>query len=244
LLEESVYLIDLWLTESKPIVFTGALRTPDMPGYDGTRNLRDALAVAASPAARDHGVLVVINSEIHAASDVTKVHTTALNAFRSPEAGHLGTVDGSSPRFTRRAVRSEHVVMASPTARVDLIKCYAGVSADLFRAVMGLAPAGTVLEGLGSGGVPPQLMPAIKEAIAAGIVVVGCIRCPEGSVDLRPPSHYHVAGYVYDLKDAGVVFSSQSGLKSRLKLLALLSAGASSEQIARRFEIGYVNRPQ
>ena len=47
-----------------------------------------ALRVAADPKARDKGVLVVMNDEIHAAKYVTKTHTTNVSTFRLQPTAH------------------------------------------------------------------------------------------------------------------------------------------------------------
>jgi len=43
---------------------------------EGPLNLYNAVAVAANPAAKGYGVMVVMNDEIHAAHDVRKMITT------------------------------------------------------------------------------------------------------------------------------------------------------------------------
>jgi L-asparaginase len=59
-MEESAYLVDLLHTGERPVVFTGAQRNATDRDADGPRNLVDAVRVAASPAARGLGVVVVM----------------------------------------------------------------------------------------------------------------------------------------------------------------------------------------
>jgi L-asparaginase len=56
-MEESAFLLDVLHSDSRPVVLTGAQRPFDDPAPDGPANLRDALAVAASPVARDRGAI-------------------------------------------------------------------------------------------------------------------------------------------------------------------------------------------
>ena len=109
-LDESSFLFDLVLDSPKPVVVTGAMKNASQDGYDGPANLRDAVAAAASDALVGAGVVVVLAGTIEPADDVTKTHATALDTFRSLNAGRLGrVVDGSvvleRPRGPRRPSR-------------------------------------------------------------------------------------------------------------------------------------------
>ena len=74
------------------MVVVGAMRNADAADYDGPANLRDAVRVAASPAARGMGAVVVMNGQILPADDVTKVHTDNLDTFKALNAEPLGRV--------------------------------------------------------------------------------------------------------------------------------------------------------
>lgn len=89
-MEESAYLADLLYSGAMPVVFTGAQRSAADPDTDGPRNVREAVRIAASPAAHGLGVVIAMGGRIDAARDATKVHTRALRAFGSFEHGALG----------------------------------------------------------------------------------------------------------------------------------------------------------
>ena len=91
-IEETSFCWDLVLDGDKPVVVTGAMRASDEPGFDGPANLRDAVRIAASPAARGVGVVVSLGGTIEPADDVMKLHATALDTFGSPNGGSLGRV--------------------------------------------------------------------------------------------------------------------------------------------------------
>src|SRR5262249_39491435 len=92
-LEQTAYFLDVVLDEDRPVVLTGAMRNPTLPSDDGPLNLLNAVQVAACPRSRELGVLVVMNGFVHCARDVTKMSSSNVNAFQSPEFGPLGAVD-------------------------------------------------------------------------------------------------------------------------------------------------------
>jgi L-asparaginase len=73
-----------------PVVFTGAMRTPEMPDYDGLDNLTAACRVAASDIGE---VCVAFNQKIFRGCRVDKTRGHDFDAFASPEPhglGHIG----------------------------------------------------------------------------------------------------------------------------------------------------------
>ena len=104
-LEETAYFLNLTVKVSVPVVVVGAQRPSSALSSDAGMNLVNAIRVAASPEARDMGVLVVLNDEIHAAREVTKTSTLRLQTFRTPDFGVLGHADGDAVAFYRRPIR-------------------------------------------------------------------------------------------------------------------------------------------
>jgi L-asparaginase/Glu-tRNA(Gln) amidotransferase subunit D len=68
-------------------------RNFDEHDADGPRNLLYAVMVACSTEARGRGVLVALGGEIHAARDVTKVHTESITCFAGRDGGPVGLVN-------------------------------------------------------------------------------------------------------------------------------------------------------
>lgn len=235
-LEETAYFVDLVGTNGRPVVFTGAMMPPGVPGADGSFNLHNALLIAASDESRGRGVLVTFAAEIHAARDAVKAHTMSLGAFKSLDFGPLGSVDEDRVVFCRNVPPSEQLPVSKVTARVEGVKCYASMSDIQLRALTEAGIDGVVLETLGSGQVPPSLMPAIREAISAGVVIVATTRCPSGHL-LR--NHYGLANRVEgderDLQSRGVLFCDLQGPKARIKLAVGLSAGLGLKDLRRVF---------
>jgi L-asparaginase len=89
-LEETAFFLHLVLTSDKPVVMTAAMRPATALSADGPMNLYQALSVAATPAARGRGVLVVVADRIWSARDVAKRHTQAIDALGDTDSGPLG----------------------------------------------------------------------------------------------------------------------------------------------------------
>src|SRR5262245_46965501 len=154
-LEELAYFLHLTVRDVRPVVVVGSMRNPSQTGYEGVANLEDGFRVAADPASRDMGTLVVLNDQINSAREVTKTDARLLNTFSSGDYGELGTVLDRVV-FVRKPVRrhtskSEFDVAAIKTLpRVDVILTYQGAPGDLIKAAADLGAQGIVIAGAGA----------------------------------------------------------------------------------------------
>lgn len=225
-LEQTAYFLDVTLGHERPIVVTGALRNPTLPSDDGPANLLNAIQVAACGRARGLGVLVVMNGTIHCATDVTKMSPANPAAFQSVEFGPLGAVDEDYVFFARRPFRRLRAVLpAAINARVERIPFAADPSETLLRAAIESRANGLVVE---FGRLNPPYVEALTEAMARGITVVVANPYPTGR--LQRNTYRHEGGESH-LLSLGMIFAGTSGLKARVKLVALLSAGLRRDEI-------------
>ncbi len=223
-LEETAMLLDLLHADDRPVVLTGAQRAADIPDTDGPRNLGDAVAVAADPAARGHGVLVVFAGSVFAARGVRKAHTVDLAAFGNP-AGTAGVVH--SRRVTMHSVPTRPPVLSHPGAafeavRVDIVAAYPGGDDTLLRAAARAGARGIVLAGMGIGNAPPGVADAVADLVADGVVVALASRVAAG-----PVLPVYGAGGGSDLVAAGAVAVGLPASQARIVLALLLSGDRS-----------------
>ena len=228
-LEETALLLDLVHDDPRPVVLTGAVRSADDPHPDGPGNLRDALAVAASPTARGLGVLVVLGGSAHAARGTRKLHTTAPTPFHDPRWGAVGLVTGAGLDVVRNPERPA-VLTPGPLAglRVDVVALYPGADATALDAHVAAGARGLVLETTGSGNTNPDVVTAVARHVRAGVTVLVSTRVHAGEV----AAVYGGGGGGRDLIDAGAVLVPwlRPG-QARIQLLALLAAGAGDEEV-------------
>lgn len=92
-LEETAFVLSRINDSGIPIMVTGAMRNPSLPGADGPANVRAAVIAALSPQVRGLASALVMADEIHDPVFVRKDHTSFIHAFSSgPSAGPLGWV--------------------------------------------------------------------------------------------------------------------------------------------------------
>ena len=225
-LEQTAYFLDVTLNEDRPIVVTGAMRNPTLPSDDGPMNLLNAIQVAASPRSASLGVLVVLNSTIHAARDVTKVASGRVDAFQSSEFGPLGAIDEEHVFYARRPFRRLPAVMPTAvTARVERIPSGADPSDLFLKTAVDQRVEGIVIE---ASRLSPRQLDLVGTALQRGIVVVVANPYPTGRL---PRNTYRHEGGESDLLRRGVIFAGTPGHKARIKLTVLLSAGLERQQI-------------
>jgi len=231
-LEETSYFLDLTINTKKPIVVIGAMRTSSEPDWDGPKNLLDAISICNNNNSKGMGVLVCLNGEINAASEVTKTHTEDMETFQSMDFGSIGFVEKGKVVFNRLPKKLEIIEADSVVSNVDLIKVHTGISDKFFRFSADSGVAGIVVEALGVGNVPPAAYDGIKYAVDKGIPVVLVSRCPAGeTLDI-----YSYPGAGKWLKELGVIFTDYlNGQKARIKLMLALSVCKDKSEISKLF---------
>ena len=191
-LEELAYFLDLTVRSDKPVVVVGSMRNPSTLGYEGAANLLEGFRVAADPAARGRGVMVVLNDEINAAREVTKTDALRLNTFQTHGYGVLGVVDSDRVVFYRKVERKHtsqsefDVANVAAFPRVDVIMTYQGASGDLIKAAVDQGAKGVVIAGAGAGATSGTQGEGIQYALEKGAFVVTTTRAGSGRIAPRP----------------------------------------------------------
>ncbi len=232
-LEETAYFLDLTVKTEKPIVMVGAMKTSSEPDWDGPANLVDAIRIIDNQNSKNLGVLVCLNGEINAASEVTKTHTEDLETFHSLDFGAIGFVDRERVFFNRAPIKLEVFPTKKINPNVDMIKVYAGMDEKFFKHSADTNTNGLVVESMGVGNVPPAVFEGIKYVRQKGIPVVLVSRCPSGeTIDT-----YSYPGAGKWLKKEGVIFAEYlNGQKARIKLMICLGLTADQEKLSDLFE--------
>ncbi len=232
-LEETAYLVARSLEVTKPVVFTGAMRSSSDLGWDGPQNLLDAVRVAAARESAAHGVLVVMGSRIFAALEDSKTHTHQLDAFESPGLGPLGVVDDERVFYRRRLINAPPVLApAAPAEPVDIVTTWAGADARLLDAARAAGALGVVVAAMGRGNVPPEVVPGIERWVASGRPVVITSRAASGRVGQT----YAYPGGGRRLYELGALFAgARRPAQARIDLMLALGAGYAPDALRALF---------
>ncbi|NNC64538.1 MAG: asparaginase [Gammaproteobacteria bacterium] len=227
--EETAFFLNLVLDTEKPVVVVGAQRQRTLLSEDGSRNLYDAVRVAAYPDARGHGVLLVVNEMIHAARDVTKTLSYRTDTWDSGDLGALGLVDIDRIRIYRTptsrhtvnsALRLNGVTQAADLPRVDIVYTYADAGGELIDAAVAAGAQGIVVAGFPTGTPAPAMTTALEQAEASGVTIAMSHRGGRGRVQTGRP------------------FPSADNLtpqKARILLMLALANGATRDTLEEVF---------
>jgi L-asparaginase len=187
-MEETAYFLNLVTKADIPVVLVGSMRPSTALSADGPLNLFDAIAVAADPKAKGHGVLVVMNEWIHSAQSLVKVNTTAVQTFMSPLRGVIGQTTYGKNEFYRLpnqvyGKQSEFSIEGVKSfPRVDIVYACVNMSPDLIDASVERGAKGIIIAGVGNGNMPKDALEACKRATQKGVVVVRSSRVATGDV--------------------------------------------------------------
>lgn len=234
-IEETAFALDLLVAGAKPVVVTGAMRGPSVLGTEAGANLLAAVRVAACPAARGLGTVVVMNDEVHAARWVQKTHTSNVATFRSPMTGPVGWLAEDAVRIASRPAGREPLAIGDGApAEIALLAMPLGEDGRLIDRLIDAGYRGLVVEAMGGGHVTPSAAMALERAAAIMPVVIAS-RSGAGETLRRT---YGFVGSEIDLAARGVAFAGWlPGPKARLLLSLLMASGLTEPKaVAAEFE--------
>ena len=232
-MEETAYFLNLVVKSDKPIVMVGAMRNSGSLSADGPLNIFNAVNVAMSKEAAGKGVVVVMNDEIHAAREVTKTNTTAVDTFKSPNSGKIGTVFYGNVKFYMNPTRKHTVNSAfditkiKELPRVDIIYSHSNDNPDFVNLAVKNGAKGIVNAGMGNGNPFPSALEALGEAVKAGVVVVRDSRVGSGETTLN--------GEVDDGKYGFLASDNLNAQKARVLLMLALTQTTDKAKIQELF---------
>ena len=233
-LEEMSYLCYLLVDAKKPVVFTGSMKSSRELYVDSMGNLYGATCLAASEEGANRGVMVYFNQNILSPRYVVKTKASNVDSFQAPETGPIGVVNNDNIRFFNptAVTMPKNYRPQNLTSNVQLIKVSCGNDDMLLHSCVENKVDGIVIEGYGTGNIPPNLIPALKKAVDRGIPVVVVSQCIEGFANHA----YDYVGGGAQLKEIGVICGQNlGGLRARLKLIVLHSVNKDMDYIRQGF---------
>ncbi|WP_034385970.1 asparaginase [Deinococcus sp. YIM 77859] len=236
-LEETAFFLHLVLATRTPVVLTGSMRHAAEASWDGPGNLLDAAQVALHPQSWGRGPLAVFGGDIFDARTVTKVHTTAVDAFGGYP-GPIGRIDrtGEAAHLRYFATPEARPVYTPPAIRahVEILYAYAGWQGEGYAEAEARSD-GLVIAALGTGNLPAELLPLIARSAERGKPVVIATRTHAGPVI---PVYGYTGGGATLVEAGAIPASFLNAHKARLLLLVLLSLGRDVAEIQRVFGAG------
>jgi len=190
-MEETAYFLDLTVKSNKPVVVVGAMRSGTSMSADGPMNLYNAVSVAINKESIGKGVVVVMNDEIHSAREVTKVNTTSVNAFASPNTGKIGTVYYGNVEYYMQPTRKHTIASEFDISkledlpRVDIVYAHPNDTDVMVNAAVAAGAKGIIHAGMGNGNPFPLTQDALAEAVKKGVIVARSSRVGSGSTTLE-----------------------------------------------------------
>lgn len=231
-LEEMSYLADLMWTYPQPVIFTAATRPYEEIGSDAMLNLTQAVIAASSQKCWGLGVLVCMQDQLFAASEITESANHRRNAFLAPDRGPVGEVMGKNIDILRLHKRGKVLAGSfAPARNVELVTSSLGGGELVLKLLAETSEKdldGLVVAGFGDGSVPPSWIPFLRKILRDNIPIVITSRCIKG----RTRPSYTFEGSLDRLLELGAYDGgSLKPVQARLKLAVALGAGLKGNDL-------------
>ncbi len=241
-MEELAWFLHLTVRDPRPVVVVGSMRNPSQVGFEGPANILAAVRVAADPAARGVGTVVVLNDEIHSAREVAKTDARRLQTFRAGEYGVLGVVDPDRVVWVRRPIQRHSatsefdVERIDSLPRVDILLTYQGAPADLITAAASAGASGIVVAVAGAGAMSGTQAAGVREVRDRGVFVVTATRTGSGRISAGTADRTATTDAATERRRAHtLVAEDHAPLKARLLLMLGLATTREGHELQRMF---------
>lgn len=232
-IEETAYFISLVINTKKPIVFTGSFRPLNALGYDGGRNLYNAILLASNENASGIGVVLTFNDCIVSARNASKLNPSVMGDFSINGSGVIGFIQ-SQKIHIHNLIKHRHTYLSEFSideitnfAKVYILYGHLGMDSTFVKAATAGNAQGIISAGMGKGYQPKDVTEALNEASGKGVYVVRCSRTGQGFI-----SREEKVDDEYGIIAGG----SLSPQKARILLAVALSKTQNKMEIQRIFD--------
>lgn len=226
---EAAFMLDLTVNVNKPVVFTGALKEADDPGFDGYANLYNAIIQVSASNTSNWGVTVTMNQYIFSARDVYRSNTSNIQSFSSDK-GFLGYFENGKIFRVNDYIRRQRFPCPEATLpEVPILVFYPGADGSMLRSLLENDNIkGVVIQAAGTGNLNPPYFEAVKAAVAKGIAVV----ITKDSISGRAQSGANAAYGGAALEKEGAIFAGDlSASKARIVLILALAHAKNISEV-------------
>ena len=176
----------------KPVVLTGSMLPPGVPGSDGGKNMKEAfLFLSALVLRMQRGVSIAFHGWLIHGPRSQKILSSEGMAFSSINYPHLGRIRAGKPILGPVPRMKERFPVDVSSLAVEqsifLVTLFPGFPSRHLEHIVDASPKAVVLEALGLGGVPflgENLLPSISRCRERNIPVVITTQRVYGGVDL------------------------------------------------------------
>ncbi len=176
----------------KPVIITGSQIPLFEIRNDARDNLIASMILATNP--KLHEVCLYFGNTLMRGNRATKVSSSSLNAFESPNYPPLGTA-GVSIVLDNNAImplstsegKEKLELFEIKDQQIAMLKVFPGMQVEIMNNLITKNLKGIVLEAYGAGNIPNEnreLSKIFKKATENGTIIVVCTQCLRGSANI------------------------------------------------------------